>query len=70
MIFTLVISFLLDFVACQTETPQCAAPYLKNTPTHTVQFTPAMPSQTAPTSTVYGAILTKHLNVGNAPSIT
>lgn len=63
MIFTLVIPFLLGFVACQTNTPQCAAPSIMLTPTHTMQFTPSLPAQIAPTSTVYGAVLTKYLNV-------
>jgi len=63
MVFTLFIPFLLNFVAGQTNTPQCAALSFQTTPPHTMQFTPSMPTQIPPVSTVYGAILTKHLNV-------
>lgn len=63
MVFTFVVPFLLSFVAGQANTPQCAAVSIMSTPTHTVQFTPSLPSQVPPISTVYGAILTKYLNV-------
>lgn len=34
-------------------------------PALTMQFTPSMPTQRAPTSTIYGAIMTEYLNVGS-----
>lgn len=63
MVFAFVVPFLLGSVACQTITPQCAALSPKPTAPHTVQYTAFLPEQIAPTSTIYGAILTKHLNV-------
>lgn len=49
-------------IACNTETVQA---HKRNnvTPNFTVQFTAALPEQTAPVSTVYGAIVTEYINV-------
>lgn len=63
MKISFVLPFLLGLAASQAHTPQCGAPTNNNWPSLTMQFTPSMPIQKAPVSTVYGAIMTSYLNV-------
>lgn len=42
---------------------ECGSSTVGGEPSLTVQFTPRMPVQKAPTSTVYGAIMTSYMNV-------
>lgn len=63
MKITLVLPFLLGFAASQAQTTECGGPTTSSGPSLTIQFTPSMPVQTPPVSTVYGAIMTSYLNV-------
>lgn len=60
---TLVLPFLMGLSASQAQTTQCGGPTTNDLPALFMQFTDRMPLQTAPVSTVYGAILTSYLNV-------
>lgn len=58
MIIPLFLVLIWGFCAsAYTERPEITDPPLK------LQFTPTNPRQTAPTSTVWGAIVTSYLNV-------
>lgn len=61
---TFALLFLLGLAAC--DVPTCSG----NEPTAslTMQFTARIPPQIAPISTVYGAIMTSFLNVGERTS--
>lgn len=64
-----VLLFLLGLAAGQAQITQCGGPSTDNVPTLTMQFTDRMLAQTAPVSTVYGAIMTSYLNVSRECSL-
>lgn len=58
----LIVPLLLVKLAA-SEVPQQCGPTTSYSSKLTMQFTPSMPTQIPPISTVYGAIMTEYLNV-------